>query len=84
MSILAGFNQVLRDVIIAISPLFILFLVFQFLFFKLSWKKVKDILVGFALSIFGLALFLQGVNIGFLPVGKAMGKCSEPLNINGF
>lgn len=74
MSIFTGINQVFLDVLIAISPLFILFIVFQFLFFKLPWKRVKDILVGFALSIVGLGLFLQGVNIGFLPVGEAMGE----------
>ena len=74
MNIFTGMNQVFLDVIMAISPLFILFIVFQRLFWKYPWKRVRDILVGFALSIMGLTLFLQGVNIGFLPVGEAMGE----------
>lgn len=74
MNIFAGMNLVFFEVIMAISPLFILFWIFQLLFWRYPWKKVRDILVGFALSIFGLTLFLQGVNIGFLPVGEAIGE----------
>jgi hypothetical protein len=67
------FSHVLMDVTMALLPLFILFLIFQLFFLRLSWRKLKDIGVGFLLTFCGLSLFLQGVHIGFLPVGELMG-----------
>ncbi|WP_404452085.1 DUF1538 domain-containing protein [Virgibacillus necropolis] len=69
-----GFNQVMTDVAMALLPLLILFLVFQFIFLKLPIRKLKDIGVGFLLTFLGLSFFLQGVHIGFLPIGELMGK----------
>jgi len=72
--IFKGFNNVLSEVAVALFPLLILFLLFQFLFLKLPFRKLIDIAVGFILTFLGLSLFLQGVNIGFLPVGEIVGK----------
>lgn len=72
--IFEGFGQVMQEVMIALLPLFILFILFQFLFLKLPVKKLKEIGVGFVLAFLGLSLFLQGVHIGFLPVGELMGE----------
>lgn len=72
--IFEGIGHVLFDVATALIPLFFLFLIFQFVFLKLPWKKLQDIFVGFLLTYFGLAFFLQGVHIGFLPVGTLMGE----------
>ncbi|GAA0493519.1 DUF1538 domain-containing protein [Salinibacillus aidingensis] len=69
-----GFGDVLRDVTMALSPLLILFLFFHFFFLKLPLRRLIDIGVGFLLSYFGLAFFLQGVHIGFLPIGEIMGE----------
>ncbi|GGB46618.1 DUF1538 domain-containing protein [Virgibacillus dakarensis] len=72
--IFAGFSEIMLEVATALSPLFILFLLFQFVFLKLPMKKLRDIGVGFLLTFFGLSFFLQGVHIGFLPIGELMGK----------
>ncbi|CDQ17832.1 Protein of unknown function [Halobacillus karajensis] len=74
IKIFEGFWGVLLDVAMALIPLFFLFLIFQFIFLKLPWAKLQDILIGFTLTYFGLALFLQGVHIGFLPAGALMGE----------
>lgn len=72
--IFEGFSGVLLEVVTALLPLFILFLLFQFIFLKLPLRKLKDIGLGFFLTFLGLSFFLQGVHIGFLPVGELMGE----------
>ncbi|MFE8696192.1 DUF1538 domain-containing protein [Cytobacillus sp. FJAT-53684] len=72
--IFEGFSHILYEVAMALIPLIIFFLFFQFFVLKLPLKKLKDILVGMFLTFWGLAFFLQGVHIGFLPAGGAMGK----------
>src|SRR5690606_23981823 len=69
-----GFGGVLWEVAMALFPMLLFFLFFHFFFLKLPWQKLKDIFVGMALTFLGLALFLQGVHVGFLPAGEAMGE----------
>lgn len=74
IQVFEGFGLVLSEVATALLPLFALFLLFQFLFLKLPLRKFIDIGVGFLLTFIGLSLFLQGVHIGFLPIGQQMGE----------
>ncbi|SDC36807.1 Protein of unknown function [Pelagirhabdus alkalitolerans] len=74
VELFTGFDQTLIDVFFALFPLLVLFFVFQIFFLRLKMRKVIDTLVGFLLAYVGLALFLQGVNRGFLPVGETVGK----------
>ncbi len=69
-----GFGELLLEVTFALVPLLVFFLIFQFIFLKLDWDKLKKILLGFGFAYIGLALFLQGVHIGFMPVGEKMGE----------
>ncbi|MCM3719502.1 DUF1538 domain-containing protein [Fictibacillus phosphorivorans] len=62
-----------KEIAIALLPIVITFLVFQFLSFKMSNKKVKKILMGVLLTFIGLVLFLVGVNAGFMDVGNEIG-----------
>lgn len=73
LQIFSGFSQVLIEVALALTPLLIIFLLFQFFFLKLPAQKVTNILVGFLLTFWGLAFFFQGVHIGFYPVGEKIG-----------
>ncbi|WP_022794769.1 DUF1538 domain-containing protein [Marinococcus halotolerans] len=68
-----GFGHVLYEVTFALLPLLMFFLVFQLFILKLSFKRLLDIFKGMFLTFWGLAFFLQGVHIGFLPVGETMG-----------
>lgn len=58
----------------ALAPLILVIVVFQFLLLKLSLFQMKRIFIGIALSFLGLALFLQGVRVGFLPVAGMLGE----------
>jgi hypothetical protein len=82
IQVFAGFSHILLEVAFAFVPLLILFLFFQVFYLKLSKKKLINISKGLAFTYIGLALFLQGVYVGFLPVGKAMGESLGSLPYN--
>jgi hypothetical protein len=63
----------LASVTEAVAPLVALFLAFQFLWLRLPSKQVAEVLVGTAVASAGLFLFLLGMEIGFLPFGRAIG-----------
>lgn len=69
-----GLWDTLLSVVKALLPLLGLFLVFQFLFLKLPRHYIFNLLKGTLLAVVGLLLFLQGVHIGFLPAGQAIGE----------
>jgi hypothetical protein len=74
INIFGGFSDIALDVVQAIVPLIFLFILFQFLFLKMPRSYVLNLLKGTAIAVVGLILFLQGVRIGFLPVGTALGE----------
>lgn len=76
------FHVVIKDVAIALSPLVVVFIFFQLYMLKLPKRQVIKIIKGVILTFVGLALFLQGVNIGFLPVGEMMGMAIGSLSYN--
>lgn len=69
------------EVFSALFPLLVLFIIFQLFFLKLSKRKLFDIFIGFFLTFLGLSLFLQGVHIGFLPIGEQMGIELSSMNL---
>jgi len=70
--IMEGFDHVLIEVLTALSPVLVLFLIFLLLF-KLPKEMLASLFKGVLFAFAGLALFLQGVKVGFLPVGNEMG-----------
>nr|WP_261133797.1 DUF1538 domain-containing protein [Bacillus sp. Marseille-Q3570] len=77
-----GFGHTLIEVVYALTPLFIVFMLFQIFYLKMTRKKVEDIIKGFIFTFFGLAFFLQGVQFGFLPAGEMMGIILGGLSYN--
>lgn len=73
IKIFTGIEHVVFEVSMALVPLILFFLFFQIFYLKLPRKKVIDIVKGVVLTFLGLTLFLQGVHVGFLPVGKEIG-----------
>ncbi len=69
-----GFGQVVLNILQAMAPLLVLFAVFQIFFLKLPRRYIFNLIKGTILAFVGLALFLQGVHIGFLPAGQAIGE----------
>lgn len=72
--IFEGFGSLMVEVTFALLPLLLFFLLFQMIFLKMDKEKLIKILLGFGFSYIGLVLFLQGVHIGFMPVGEKMGE----------
>lgn len=72
--VFGGLWETLLSVIKALLPLVGLFLLFQLLFLKLPRVYLLNLLKGTLLALAGLLLFLQGVRIGFLPAGEAIGE----------
>lgn len=74
LSFLNGFGGIFKEVFLALTPLFIIFLFFQFFILKLEQDIFIRIIVGFLFTFVGIAFFLQGVYAGFMPIGQKMGE----------
>ncbi|MDD3232029.1 MAG: DUF1538 domain-containing protein [Clostridia bacterium] len=74
----AAFITVLIDqicnVVLALSPLILTFLVMQFFLLKIPTKSVVKILIGFLIVGIGLICFLTGIYYGFSTMGIFIGN----------
>lgn len=68
-----GLTVYLKDVAISLLPIAAIFGIFQIFALKLKKMQIIRIIIGLLYSYLGLSLFLTGVNIGFLPIGKLLG-----------
>ena len=73
VAIFDGLLEIVFQVTIAILPLALLFVFFQIVYLKLPRPEVINMVKGVIVSFFGIILFLQGVHVGFLPVGELLG-----------
>ena len=71
---LHGFGDYAVEVSIARSPIIAFFILFQVIFRAFRKRQVVRIAVGFVYTFVGLAVFLAGANVGFMPVGRAVGQ----------
>ncbi len=69
-----------RGVLVAVTPLVLLFLIFQIFLLKLPVAQVAAILKGTLIAAAGLFLFLVGVGVAFLPFGRAVGEALGALD----
>jgi len=67
-------GDVALEVLTALIPLVLFFGFFQVFFLRLPRRSLANMAKGILLSFFGLTLFLQGVKVGFLPVGARIGE----------
>ena len=67
------FSGYAKEMLIALLPIIAVFLIFQLNTRRFKRRQVVKAIVGFAYTYIGLVLFLVGVNVGFLPVGHALG-----------
>lgn len=65
--------QISKEILIALLPVVLIFLVFQIFSFRMSRKAVRRIITGVVLTFVGLVMFLVGVNAGFMEVGTLVG-----------
>lgn len=64
------------EVVMTLTPVLILFLIFNTLFFKLPKKTFTRIMKGLLYTFIGFVLFLAGVNAGFMEAGSAIGHAA--------
>ncbi len=69
-----GLPAYLWEVLVALAPIVVLFVFFQFYSLHLPGIELHRIGVGLLYTYTGLVLFLTGVNIGFLPMGDCLGR----------
>jgi len=70
------FNElpsVFKEVSMALMPLLVMFIVFQFFLLKMPPFQLRRMIKGLLYSFIGLVLFLTGVNGGFMPAGQTLG-----------
>ena len=63
----------LEEVLVALLPIVLFCAVFQLVFRRFHKLQLEKIGVGFVYTYLGLALFLTGVNVGFMPAGYYLG-----------
>lgn len=62
-----------KEVAVAVSPIYIFFLIYQRIFAPMKRDSLVKITVGVLYTYVGLVLFLTGVNVGFMPIGTYIG-----------
>ena len=67
LSISENIDTVFMDVVQALLPLVVFFLIMQALSLKLPKNYVINLFKGLFITFIGLVLFFQGVNIAFFP-----------------
>jgi len=73
-ALIAAVADTLLSVAIAVTPLTVLFLLFQVFLLKLPLGQVAELLKGTAIAAVGLFLFLIGITVAFLPFGRVIGE----------
>ena len=79
---LSAFPEYALEVLKSLLPIAVFFGVFQLAALRLKRKKVWKIVIGMLYTYIGLALFLTGVNVGFLPAGTYLGRQIAALPFN--
>ena len=79
---LSAFPKYAAEVFKSLFPIAAFFGLFQIAVLRLKRKKVLKIAVGLLYTYIGLALFLTGVNVGFLPAGACLGRRIASLPFN--
>ena len=69
-----GFPHYLKEVVIALTPVLGVFTLFQIVTRRFQRRQIYRIAIGFIYTLLGLALFLTGVNVGFIAVGSNIGS----------
>lgn len=63
-----------KQILISISPIIVLFFIFNSVTLKLKKKNLMKIIKGLIYTFIGLTIFLTGVNIGFVPMAYTTGR----------
>jgi len=70
------------DVFTALSPLYLIILLFQLFLLRLPPQLFRRISVGFLYALIGLVFFFVGADLAFVPAGTALGAALASLEYN--
>ena len=70
----SGVATYIPEVFWALSPIMVFTVLFQLFSRAFNKKQLIRIAIGFLYTFLGLAVFLTGANVGFLPMGSEIGK----------
>ena len=63
----------IQEIALALLPLLVIFIFFQFVLLRLPFQQVKRMLLGMFYAFIGLVMFMTGVTGGFTPAGLSLG-----------
>ena len=70
----SGFPEYLKEMLISILPITVFFFAFNFILLKLHYQTLSRIGLGLLYTYIGLAVFMTGANLGFMPAGVYLGQ----------
>ena len=73
MRFIHGFGEHALDVLVALAPIIVFAILFQLLTHAFNRSQLIRIAIGILYVLVGLAVFLTGANVGFLPTGTTIG-----------
>lgn len=74
LKVYKGIFDVLNEVLLAVAPLVVVFILSQFWFLKYKKSRLIKLFKGTLIALIGLTLFLQGINFGFIEVASKVGE----------
>lgn len=77
-----GIAHTFTEVLLVLLPIVVIFMVFQIIRLRLSKTEIVKIFIGLLYLLFGLTIFLTGVNSGFMPAAKILGEAMGELDFN--
>ena len=68
-----GFGEHILDVLVALAPIIVFAVLFQLVSHAFTKGQLIRMAIGIVYVLVGLAVFLTGANVGFLPTGTTIG-----------
>ena len=69
-----GLGEYALEVLRALSPIAAFFVLFQLITRAFPRRQLIKVIIGLVYTFAGLTFFLTGANVGFMPVGREIGK----------
>jgi len=78
-----NFGHYAKEVALALLPIVVFTVLFQLISRSFTKKQLIRVSVGIVYTFIGLAVFLTGANVGFMPTGNTIGRSLAEIN-SGF
>ena len=72
LTVLRSFFRKLKGALSDLLPIIVVITVFQLAILRQPFPELLEVLMGVALVIIGLMLFVQGLEMGLFPIGEAL------------